>query len=148
MSFHASIATVPKEERGGYEVRGVKTVDGKRDEDVQDGGRSEFDQVQENGNERCHKDCNNRYGCPRIDLLLKVSSLKFKSTYCISTDQLALLRYLHPGSPRSRANDHVIRDEVATSPMVERKVNARTIAVIAVVPLDELLLWRKIWMKG
>lgn len=57
--------------------------------------------------------------------------------------ELTLLRYLHPGRPRSRANDHVIRDEVATSPMVERKVNARIIALMAVVPLVELLLWRK-----
>ena len=80
--------------------------------------------------------------------MLKVSSLKCTTTCSMFVDQLALLRYLHPGSPRSRANDHVIRDEVATSPMVERKVNARTIAVMAVVPLDELLLWRKIWMKG
>ena len=51
-----------------------------------------------------------------------------------------LLRYLQPGRPLSRANDHVIREEDARSPIVEQKVNAMTKDVITVVPRDEPLL--------
>jgi hypothetical protein len=43
-----------------------------------------------------------------------------------------LLRYRQPGRPRSRANAHVIREEDATKPMVEKKVKQNKMHAIVV----------------
>ena len=48
-----------------------------------------------------------------------------------------LLRKLENGRPRSRANDHIMRDDVATNPMVAQKASAMTMDAMAVVPLKE-----------
>ena len=61
---------------------------------------------------------------------------------------LTLLRYLHPGSPRSRAKDQVMRELEARRPIVEQKVKAMMRELMAVVPRVEPLLWRKMSMKG
>ena len=48
-----------------------------------------------------------------------------------------LLRNFEYGRPRSRAKDHIIREEVATNPMVAQTPSVATIDAIAVVPLTE-----------
>ena len=42
--------------------------------------------------------------------------------------QLTLLKYCHPGRPRSRANDHVILEEPAKAAIMAQ--NARTIMML------------------
>ncbi len=61
---------------------------------------------------------------------------------------LTLLRYRHPGSPRSRANDQVILEEPAKAAMMAQKARAVTMLVIAVAPALEAVAWVKISMKG
>lgn len=59
-----------------------------------------------------------------------------------------MLSCLQNGSPRSRAKDHVIRDEDATNPMVAHTPSAVTIAAIAVLPDTECVAWTNISIKG
>lgn len=62
--------------------------------------------------------------------------------------RVTMLSCLQNGSPRSRANDQIIREEDATNPMVAHTPNAVTIAAIAVLPDTDLVAWRKISIKG
>lgn len=62
--------------------------------------------------------------------------------------QGTLLSCFQNGSPWSRANDHVIREEDATKPMVAHTPSAVIIAAIAVLPVTEFVDWRNISIKG
>ena len=67
---------------------------------------------------------------------------------CVVVLEPTLLRILENGRPRSLANDHVIRDEVAIKPIVAQMARATTREAKAVVPPIDLVAWRKISMNG
>lgn len=62
--------------------------------------------------------------------------------------RVTLLRWRQNGRPRSRANDHVMRDDDATNPIVAHTPSAVTIEAMAVLPDTELVACRNISING
>lgn len=52
-----------------------------------------------------------------------------------------LLKTLHPGMPRSRANDQIMRDDDAMAPTVAVTIMAVTMAAMTVLPPRECVAW-------
>lgn len=55
--------------------------------------------------------------------------------------ELTLPKNLENGRPRSRANDQIIRDEVATKPTVAQKPSTIMMHVMAELPAKERVAW-------
>lgn len=72
----------------------------------------------------------------------------FYPTVSLDDYAFTLLRKFENGRPRSRANDHIIREDVATNPIVAQIANATMIDAIAVLPRIEAVAWTKTSMKG
>ena len=59
-----------------------------------------------------------------------------------------LERMRQPGSPRSRANDHIMRDAEAKNPTLAHMARTVMMHDMTVAPATEFVAWRNISMKG
>jgi hypothetical protein len=62
--------------------------------------------------------------------------------------QRTLLNVLHPGKPLSLANDHIILEVVATSPIIEKNIKESRSEASPVVAAFERVQFINIWRNG